>query len=76
MQTEFFRRYALAPGTPQSLYLQGAGFLYTDSWTWDEAMRLYRPLDETESLHDTASRVTLRDSIRYTGKSLEIFMYD
>lgn len=60
-------RYALVSDIPQSLYLQGAGFLYTDDWTWDEAMRLYRPLNETGSLLDSTSRVTLRDSIRYTG---------
>jgi len=65
-----FRRYALVPDTLQSLYLQAAGFLYTDDWTWDETMQIYRPLNERDSLENTASRATLRDSIKYTGSSI------
>ncbi|THZ60800.1 hypothetical protein D6C85_09706 [Aureobasidium pullulans] len=60
-------RYAIMPDTPKSLYLQGAGFLYTDDWTWDDKMNLFRPLNDTESAEETTSRASLRDSIRYTS---------
>ncbi|THX82431.1 hypothetical protein D6D05_03838 [Aureobasidium pullulans] len=60
-------RYSIIPDTPKSMYLQGAGFLYTDDWTWDDKMNLFRPLNDTESAEETTSRASLRDSIRYTS---------
>lgn len=59
------------PDTPKSLYLKGAGFLYTDDWTWDDTMNLFRPLNDTESAEETTSRASLRDSIRYTCASTQ-----
>ncbi|OBW64971.1 MAG: Uncharacterized protein AUREO_049590 [Aureobasidium pullulans] len=59
--------YAVMPDTPKSLYLQGAGFLYTDDWTWDDTMNLFRPLNNTEFAEETTPRASLRDSIRYTS---------
>lgn len=58
---------------PQSLYIQAAGFLYRDDWTWDEAMRLYRPLNEIESLLDRAKSDSQRlDQIhRYAALDLK-----
>lgn len=63
-------RHALIPDAMMSLYIQGAGFLYTDDWTWDDSMAVYRPLFQDEDVDLTFSRAVFRDSISYTGEVL------